>query len=148
MLFYEDGKIRIGSVFVKIPDGAYIETQSEMSYEFGIELVSPDDSYRILVIGDNEKKNALKHLNSVTQGVGFKHLGKPEPIIVGGLKGWQLRYGDSGDNTQYYEVVLDIPETEEARILDIYVRMRTPADREAIINGRIVQDLLNGITLA
>ena len=148
MLFYENGKIRIGSVNIKIPDGVYIETQPEMSYELGIVLVSPDENYQITIQGDNERHNALKFLNSVTQGVGYKHLGKPQPIKVNDLEGWQLCYGESGDKMVYYEVVFDIPETEEARILDIYVRIDTPQDRESIIKGRIVQELLQGITLA
>lgn len=92
-------------------------------------------------------RKKVKYLNSVTQGVGYKHLDKPQPISVNGLEGWQLRYGESGDKTVYYEVVFDIPETEEARILDIYVRIDTPENRELIINGRIVQELLQGITL-
>lgn len=148
MLFYKDGKIRIGSVDVRIPDGVYIETHPEMSYDQGLELVAPNEEYRIVILGDNDKKNALRHLNSVTQGVGYKHLDKPESIILNGLKGWQLRYGEPDDPVIYYEVVFDIPETEEARILDIYLRAATPVDMQNIINGRIVQELLNGITLA
>lgn len=93
MLYYESGKIRFGSVYVKIPDGVYIETQPEMSYEFGFVLVSPDESFQITIQCDNEKKDALKYLNSVTRGVGYKHLDKPEQIQVNGLHGWQLRYG-------------------------------------------------------
>ena len=148
MLYYESGKIRFGSVYVKIPDGVYIETQPEMSYEFGFVLVSPDERFQITIQCDNEKKDALKYLNSVTQGVGYKHLDKPEKIQVNGLHGWQLRYGDIGDRSIYYEVVLDIPKTEEARILDIYVRIEHPTDRESVINSRIVQELLSGITIA
>lgn len=148
MLYYEDGKIKFGSVYVKIPDGVYIETQPEMSYEFGLVLVSPDESFQITIQCDKEKGNALKYLNRVTQGVGYKHLDKPEPIQVNACHGWQLHYGDPGDRSIYYEVVLDIPETEEASILDIYVRIESPSDRESIIKGRIIQELLNGITIA
>ena len=147
MLYYENGKIKFGSVNVKIPNGVYIETQPEMSYEFGLVLVSPNEDCQITIQSANEKKNALKYLNSVTQGVGYKHLDKPEPIQINGLQGWQLRYGDDGDGYRYYEVALDIPKTEGASILDIYVRIEPLADREGIINGRVVQDLLNGITI-
>lgn len=148
MLYYEKGKIKFGSVYVKIPDGVYIETEPEMSYELGLELVSPNDDYRITIQGDADKQNALEYITSVTQGVGYRELGKTLPVQICGLFGWQVRYGDPQDRTVYYEVALDIPETSEAKVLDIYVRIETPADREQIINGRIVQDLLNGITLA
>lgn len=148
MLYYENGKIKFGSVYVKIPDGVYIETEPEMSYEFGLELVSPSEDYQITIQVDADKDNALEYIESVTQGVGYRELGEPLPIQICGLSGWQVRYGDSQDRTVYYEVALDIPETPEAKVLDIYVRIKTPADREQIINGRIVQDLLNRITLA
>lgn len=146
MLYYENGSVGIGSVNVKIPDGVFWETNTENVFEVGFELASPGEDFRITVTGDNEEKDALSYLRSMTHNVGFKILGDPERIEINGLKGWKLQYIGSKEKVLYCEFALDIPKTKEAHILDIYLRANAPADMDKIISSRIVQELLNGIT--
>lgn len=146
MLYYERGRIRIGSVNVKIPNGVFWETDPENVYGLGFELVSPKEDFRITIAGECEEKDALAYLKSMTHNAGFKMLGDPERIEINGLKGWKLQYIGSKERVLYCEFTLDIPKTEEAHILDIYLRANAPADMNKIIRSRIIQDLLNGIT--
>lgn len=145
MILYKDGKFRIGSVAITLPDNIYLETEPGSLCEFGFELVSSDEQFRIIIGGSMEDEEVGEYLDRTLLEGGFTIVKKRERYTNDSLNGWCVHY--ESKKNMYVEFAFGLPETDRVNFLDIFIEADKQADMEEIVASRVVQDLLKGITV-
>ena len=108
MVLYKDGKFHVKGISFCLPDGYYLNTDSEISQKFRLEALPQDQSFTmrwlLTEISTKDSYAVLEYL--FTEDVGFKPIVPVSPISVNGLTGHQCV--GVGKYQQFYEVQLDL----------------------------------------
>ena len=108
MLQYIGHRLSCDGVSFAIPDGFYLDGETDEGVESGLSLLSPDHTYRLDIGIEHFVHSAPKELANVLGETGFQVLVDIQSVTVNGLLGYYAAY--SSKLRQYYEVRFDLRE--------------------------------------
>lgn len=119
MLLHNDGYFSCGEVSFKLPDGIYVDTNTDEVCGQGFLLVSPDESFRILIDIKSKKLSAYETLALNFNGeLSYRLIGEIESISHGGLCGYKALF--ENDKSLNEEYIFEV-RGEEQVLIDVFV---------------------------
>ncbi len=145
MLIYQDGRFYFGEASFVLPNGVAIDTENEESLISGFFLYALDKSFEGMIRCMDTDLKAYDMLSGLMNGDAYKQIGKLEPLICGGLKGYKCVYEDS--RTQNEEYAFDVENGGKYRLLNVYVSVeKTSKSYDEAYKNRVINEILSGIS--
>lgn len=140
MLYYKNNRFHIGGLSYALPEGICIITNYEGCFNNGFAYRSLDQ--KILVTIDTYKNDCKKYFRSKEFKRNNFIVKEVSPFSYAGITGESAIYYSK--NTEYYEVVLNLPRpTEDENVLDIFVEVdKKDTNINTAIKESVVKDLL------
>lgn len=108
MLHFKDGKFHAPGVSFAIPDGFFLDTETESQYEYGLNYFSPKQDIYFSIFVDEECGDIQEEMEELLEpGSGLYLQGAITPYNRNGLAGYESRYTDGEHD--YYEARFQIP---------------------------------------
>lgn len=109
MLHFKDGKFHAPGVSFAIPDGFFLDTETESQYEYGLNYLSPKQDIYFSIFVEEECRDIQGEMEELFEPDGeLQPQTELVPITWNGLAGYEAAYTD-GEN-DYYETRFQIPD--------------------------------------
>lgn len=122
MLQYIGHRLSCDGVSFVIPDGFYMDSNTDEGVESGVSLLSPDHTYRLDIGIEHFVYPSQKELTDALRSMGYQVLSDIQPITVNGLHGHYAAYSSS--QCQYCEVRFDLREDSNGTVA-LVILLRT-----------------------
>lgn len=147
MMYYENGRFRIGAVSFILPGPVFISPEMEMEIEIGFELLDPTGRVRVTIQGELSDDDSLTVLTEGLPADTFHRIDEVKAVSINGVSGHQMAYYSGGKN--YVETRLDLPSVKGVNCLTIIAKCRRDElDIESLRSERIFLELLNSIQMS
>ena len=113
MLQYKKGRFHCKGVSFEIPENFFLDTYCDITYENGLELISPNEKMVVEYNICDFDGSTEEELQKLLRGDSFVVIEPITPVLINGLVGHQCSYRTSSEN--YFEVHLKI--TDELEII-------------------------------
>lgn len=111
MLQYKKGRFHCEGVSFEIPENFYLDTDCDISYENGLEFITPDEKMVIEYDITDYDGSTEKELQKLFRNGSYIVIEPITPVLINGLKGHKCCYRTSKES--FYEVHLEITEELE-----------------------------------
>lgn len=144
MLFYKNGLFHAGSVTFPFPDGFYLNTEPDCQLPFGIEIISADEAYHVILELEEDCEDGFTELSYwLEPDTGFRAIEPIEAVSINGFPVYQCTYG--GKLTSAYEARFELGDDKQ---FTLAVTCSATRDIVSLKNSEAVQKILHSIKKA
>lgn len=144
MLFYKNGLFHAGNATFPFPDGFYLNTEPDCQFPVGIEIISADETYHIILEFEKDCEDGFTELAYwLEPGTGFHAIEPINAVSINGFPVHQCTYG--GERTSTYEARFDLGDNKQFALV---VTCSASQDIVSLKNSEAVQEILHSIKKA
>lgn len=144
MLFYKNGLLHAGSVSFPFPDGFYLNTEPDCQLPSGIEIISADKTFHVILEFEEDCEDGFTELSYwLEPNTGYHAIEPIEAVSINGFSVCQCTYG--GKLSSAYEARFELGSDKQ---FTIAVTCTAAKDIVSLKNSEAVQKILHSIKKA
>lgn len=154
MIQIKNGRLQKYGLSFALPEGFFLETQSEVGQEDGLEFWSEDETLQMHIDFFCDEENSEETLkswflpDSVTGSFNFVLLEPISPVSLDGISGYTAIYrsgDDSEEHKEYYELRLDLGKTEDGYLQFAIVLQVHKGNVYEVVYSSLFRNILKNI---
>lgn len=154
MIQIKNGRLQKYGLAFALPEGFFLETQTEVGQEDGLEFWSEDEALQMHIDFFCDDENSEETLKSwflpdpVTGAFNYVLLEPISPVSLDGISGYTAIYRSSDDgekHEEYYELRLDLGKTEDGYLQFAIVLQVHKGNVYDVVNSSLFRNILKNI---